>query len=368
MRAPSSWLLLLLSAACGVPSALPVPLPEGVLEPAQDPKRFETCTDPAGQRSYDEALVQLQAGKDRQALPLLRDVIERCPDHVVAHRYFQEAALHVGGDAAAEMTSYYKKLPDRTDSPVPAYAKAALLATDYERSQALSKLLSRFESFPWGHLSLARVQRRIGRLKEAAESYRRTLELHRGLLEAYLELAETLVELGSYQQAAAAYDNYLRAVPNDRATIQAFAQVLLYRLGNADAARPWVQKLLQLDPSDAMARMDMAAVEWRAGKLDAALTGYVEVLSQEQVNSQIRARAALNIGNLHYEAFGSGDAQRRAHWPKARKAYLLYQRLVRPEEGQDQFDRMLGVPYRMKEIAALLGPDDGLEPAVQDLK
>lgn len=368
MRAPSSWFLMLACAACGVPSALPVPLPEGVLTPAQDPTRFETCKDPAGQRSYDEALVRLQAGKDREALPLLRDVIDRCPDHVVAHRYYQEAALHLGGDAAAEMASYYRKLPDRADSPVPSYAKAALLATDFERSQALSKLLSRFETFPWGHLSMARVQRRIGRLKEAAESYRRTLELHRGLLEAYLELAETLVELGQYQEAAAAYDNYLRAVPNDRATMQAYAQVLLYRLGNAEAARPWVQRLLQLDPSDAMARMDLAAVEWRSGKLDAALAGYVAVLGQEQVNSQVRARAALNIGNLHYESYGNGEAQRRAHWPKARKAYQVYLRLVRPEEGQDQFDRMLGVPYRLKEIAALLGPDDGVELPVQDLK
>ena len=126
--------------------------------------------------------------------------------------------------------------------------------------------------------------------------------------------------------------------------------------------------MLFRSPSDAIARMDLAAMEWRAGKLDPALAGYVDVLAQEQVNSQVRARAALNLGNLHYEAGGNSEAQRRAHWPKARKAYAIFLRLVRPEEGQDQFDRMLGVPYRLKEIAALLGPDDGVEPAIQDLK
>jgi tetratricopeptide (TPR) repeat protein len=344
------WPLCVLLAACG----LPMP----TVSEGMDPRRFSSCQDPEVQRAWDQALVHLQAGRDRDAVPLLRSVVERCPEHVAAHRYYQEAATHVGGDTAAAMAALYRQLPDNSRSPVPAYAKAALLPTDYERKQALDKILARFSDFAWAHLSLARVQRKIGRMRDAVESYQRAVSIDHDLIDAYLELAETLVELGQYEEAVLPYDNYLRGNPNDRSAVLAYAHLLLYRLGRHAAARPLIERLLAGDPGDAVAMMDLAGVEWRAGNREAALANYLRVLEGGEAGAQTDARAALNIGNLHYDAYGDDAATRREHWPKARKAYQFYLRLIRPEDGQDMFEKWCAVPFRMHEIEQFLGPEE----------
>lgn len=348
----------LLLAACSAP--MPVP------EPAQDPARYETCKDADGQRAYAEALACLQGGREAAALPRLRETIERCPECVPAHRYYQETARHLGPDAVAAMEAYYRNLPDDPKSPVPAYMKAALQPIEYLRVEALDKLLAAYPGFAWGHLSLARVRRGlpIPQLAEAAESYRRALALHPGLLEAYVELAETLVELGQYEAALPCYENYLRAMPNDRATVRAVVQLLLYRLARQEAARPWIARLLAEDPEDVAALMDLAAADWRANRLEQALAGYLRALQLAPTN----ARAAIDIANMHYDAFGDDEPSRRTHWPKARKAYQLYLRCVRPEDGQDYFEKMLAVPYRLQEIDKLLGPDRGGPATIDDLR
>lgn len=364
MRTRALSLLLWLCAACEV-------VPTGMPSQGRDPLRYETCGDKESQQAYDRASVLLQSGEEREALPFLRMVIERCPDHVVAHRQYQEAAQHLRAEAEVAMRSYYRLLPDRPDSPVPAYLKAALLLTDFERAQALAKIIEHDNNFPFAHCSLARVQRRIGRLQEAADSYQRALALHRKWVEVYAELADTYVELGQYEAAAAAYDNSLRAAPDDRTNMRAYAQVLLYRLGRTSEAQALILRLQQLDPSDAATKLDFAACEWFSGNHDAAAAAYVEVLTMAQASPQLQARAAINIGNLHYDKFdkeGADRPTRELSGRKARKAYLLFLRFIRPEDGQDQFERMFAVPFRLRAIDQLLGPDDGLPPVISELK
>lgn len=339
----------------------------GVVQPRaerQDPARFEECRDPDGKAAYEAAMVQLQAGNDGEALPLLRRVVERCPEHVPAHALYQDTALHLGGEAAAAMRSYYEALADRAESPVPAFAKARLLDSNYLRSTAVDALLQRHPDFAYGYLAQGRLNRSRAQLGEAVTSLQRALELHPQLLEAHLELAENLVELGRTKEARLPYENYLRGAPNDRATIREFVQLLLYRLDDPGAARPWIDRLLADDPQDEAARMDLAAAEWRSGQPEAALRGYLDVLAQRPDN----ARAALNIGYLHYGELDRGGAARAEHWPKARKAFLLFLQLVRPEDGHDYFEKVLAVPYRIKEIDKELGPGDGAVPSLDELR
>jgi hypothetical protein len=110
--------------------------------------------------------------------------------------------------------------------------------------------------------------------------------------------------------------------------------------------------------------MDLAAAEWLLGHLQAALDGYLAVLAARPD----QARAALNVGYLHYEAFATDAAGKLAHWPKARKAFLLYLQLVRAEDGYDHFERLLAVPFRLKAIEDALGADDGRPPSIADLR
>jgi tetratricopeptide (TPR) repeat protein len=330
----------------------------------QDPRRFESCADPAGQAAWDQALGHLQAGREKEALPLLREVVDLCPELVEAHASYQDAARHVGGDAEAEMRAYYAGIPDDERSPVPAFVKARLLASNFARKVAVDAVLRRHDGFAWAWLAQARLNRSVGRLHDAADGFAQAIARHPELLAAHLELAETLVELGRYGEARLPYENYLRRAPNDRAAIEALVQLLLYELGDPGDAKPWIERLLADDPHDESALMDLAAADWRAGDLDKALAGYLAVLGQRPDN----ARAALNIGYLHYDAFVRTDDDKRRHWPKARKAFLLFLRLVRPEDGHDYFERVLAVPFRLKEIEALLGPADAAPPTLDDLR
>lgn len=356
-RRAGGLVLLAAIAACQAPAVRPV-------VERQDPARFETCQDPEGRAAYERAIVDLQAGRDAAALPLFREVVQRCPEHVLAHGYYQDAALHLGGEAEQEMRGYYARLPDDPDSPVPAFTKARLLESNYQRKVAIDELLAKHRDFAYGYLAQARLNRSRGQLGEAVESFRRAIEFHPQLLAAHLELAEVLVELGREGEARLPYENYLRGAPNDRATVRELVQLLLYKLNEPAAARPWIDRLLADDPQDAGAKMDRAAAEWRSGHLDDALRGYLEVLQQEPEN----ARAALDIGYLHYDAYVQNDDDKRAHWPKARKAFQLFLRLVRPEEGQDFFEKVMAVPYRLKAIEELLGPADDAPATLDDLK
>lgn len=352
-----TWLAI---AACATPApTVPPPSPE-----EQDPRRFDTCVDAESQDAYDRAVAALQAGKDEDAVPLLRRVVELCPDHVPAMAHYQDASRHLGGEAERSMRDYYAGLADRSDSPMPAFAKARLLDSNFARKGAVDEILRRHPRFAWAHLASGRLLRGIGRLQDAADSFARAISVHPRLLAAHVELAECLAELGRSAEAKAAYENYLRAAPNDRETVRAYVQLALYRLGDVGAARPWIERLLAEDPLDDSVRMDLAACDWRAGKLDEAVRGYLEVLERRPDS----ARAALNLGYLYFDALPRDEAQRRVYWPKARAAFRLFSQLVRPTDGHDYFERSLAVPFRQKQIDELLGPAEPRDPTLDDLR
>lgn len=357
LRAPiAAAIAAVLLAGCGAPAS--------VLTERQDPKRFEQCTDPEGAAAMEQAMQLLQEGADAAAIEPLRRVVERCPDLVRGHRYYQDTALALGGQPAAEMRRYYTALPEDAASPVRQYAKARLLESSYAKKQALDRLLRGHPEFAWGHLALARLYRSSGRLEDAIESFRRVVARYPDLYDAHLELAETLVEAGRPAEARLPYENYLRAVPNDRSSIRAFAQLLIYRLGNGKDALPWLEQLLRDDPRDEAALMDQAAARWRIGDPEGALQQYLRVLEMRPD----LARAALNVGYLHYDVLAQNESDRREHWPKARAAFRLFLQLVQPDDGHEYFEELLAVPYRLKQIEDLLGPGDGQPPRLSDLR
>ena len=112
-----AWLAMVLWMGCAAPT---------VMSPIdrQDPQRFDACADAEGRAAYEQALGKLQAGDDAAAVPLLQTVVARCPEHVQAMAYYQDAAMHVGGGIEAQMRAWYAALADSDESPLPAFAKA----------------------------------------------------------------------------------------------------------------------------------------------------------------------------------------------------------------------------------------------------
>ncbi|MBK8098899.1 MAG: tetratricopeptide repeat protein [Planctomycetes bacterium] len=352
--ARSGWLICLgLSACAGGPVIAP--------PPAVDP--WDTLADPAVAAVWTAASSAIQAGRDAEALPLLRQVVERAPAFVPAHLRYQDIALGLGGDAATAMRTFYRERHEQ--EPAIAYAQARLLTTPFEQFEAVRRIQNKHPAFPWAPLSIARLQRARGQSGDAAAAYRQVLALRGDQLDAHLELAETLIELGLDAEAATHYQNYLRGAPQDAVAMRAYVALLVYRLGRPAEAMPWIERLLARDPRDEGALMDRAAATWRRGQPREALAAYLQILEQRPAN----ARAALNIGYLYYDALATDAAGKQTYWPKARAAFRLYLQIVRPQEGMDHLEQQLAVPFRLQEIAREIGAEDPARVVtVQDLR
>ena len=355
------WLAALFAAGCAAPTA---PSPKPTASQGFDAQRYESCSDQATQETYQRALDRLQAADEVAALPLLAEVVAKCPQHVVAMAYYQDAASHLGGEAEQRMRAHYEAMNSDGTSPVPAFAKARLLSSNFARKTAIDELLKRHTDFAYGWLALGRLHRSIGRLPDAVAGFQQAVSNHPRLSAAHLELAECLAESGRLDESQVAYENYLRAAPNDRATIRAYVQLMIYRSGKPEAARPWIERLLAEDPLDESVRMDLAACDWRSGRVREAMDAYIDALQRRPDN----ARAALNIGYLHFDALARTETEKREHWPKARAAFLLFLQTVRPADGYDYFERSFAVPFRLKQIEELLGPAPSVAPTLADLR
>src|SRR5262249_26366958 len=133
-------------------------------------------------------------------------------------------------------------------------------------------------------------------------------------------------------------------------------------LGNAQPAEQIVQKMLEDDPDDMDALMNRAALDWRAGRADLAVAHYHRVLELDPT----QARAVLDLGNLYFETAMAepSDDKKREPWSRARDAYLYFLGMRRTDDRYDVWDYYLTVPLRLRQIDSVLGPRAGLPPAL----
>lgn len=354
-RQGTVWLALAFASACQTAPAR--------VEGAIDPRIYRVCDDAEAKAAWERAQRALGANEDEKAIADLRTCVERCPRFVPAHLAWQDAARRLGGDAQRAMQSHYlAELDDK--AVVPAYLRARLADTSYAQCNALEQVLQVDPSFAWAHLSRARVTRRQGRLLQAVDMFSQAILYDPEMHEARLERAQVLVELGREEEGAVDYRTYVRAVPQDADAMHAYTSLLLYRLGRTDEALELLDRLEAMQPGSPALRMDRAAALWRANRAREAVEAYLGVLAEQPKY----ARAAFNIGLLYYEVLARDDASRRTFWPKARAAFRLFLQLTEPTDGHEQFERTLGVPYRLEVIAEAIGPDAGAAACLDDLR
>jgi tetratricopeptide (TPR) repeat protein len=329
---------------------------------AVDPAIYEACQDPDGAAAWARAQQALARGDDAAALPDLLVATRACPLLLRAHLAYQDVARRAGGAAAQAMVDFYTSL--RHPSPVPAYCRARLADTSYAQSNALRAILAEDPSFAWAHLSMARVTRRQGRLLPAVDTYQLAIVNDPRLHEARHERAQVLAELGREEEAAVDYKAYLEARPDDVGALRAYVALLLYRLNRTAEALPLLATLEARLPGDVGVRMDRAAALWRSGRTREAVDAYVAILADAPATT----RAALNVGLLYYEIAPRNDAERARYWPRARAAFRWFLQGPEPTDGHEQFERTLGVPFRLERIAQLLGPAPEGSVQLEDLR
>jgi hypothetical protein len=122
-----------------------------------------------------------------------------------------------------------------------------------------------------------------------------------------------------------------------------------------------IEKARASDPS---VQMDRAAAQWLGGDPRTAVGTYLRVLDASPDN----ARALLNVGLLYYEVLPKNPAQHKVYWPKARAAFRLFLAKGSPQDGHEEFERTLAVPYRLEVIAEQIGPAGVTAASLADLR
>jgi|GEM_PF-4940549 len=350
----------LLCALCFVASGCEVP---SVVGGGRAPVELVRCDDPEALAAWRAARTALQRGDDRAALPLLKSAVARCPDLVRAHCAYQDAAGRLGGPAASEMAAFYADFSGGS-APLPSYLLARLAETAYAQANELSRILSKYPSFAWAHLSMARISRGQGRLSESLRRFGDAFRKDSSMAEAQRERAQVLVELGRNQEAAVDYQAYLAARPGDVDAARELVALLLYGLDRVDQAMHWISMLEAGGDRSISLRMDRAAALWRSDRLRAAVEGYLEILAEAPDN----ARAALNVGLLYYEVVPQSEGMRASCWPRARAAFQMFMEHSEATDGHEQFERTWAVPYRLRRIDDALGQPSAGAPKLVDLR
>ncbi len=323
---------------------------------------FERCGDPAGREAFDRAAALLERDRVAEAVPLLVQTVEACPQFVPGHLAYQDRAREVGGEVEAAMRAYYEALEDTPPSPVVPYLRARLLEEAAEALPWLQVALDRDETFYFAHLEKARIMRSINRTTDALQSLQCAVAARPDCPHGNLHLAEVLVSLGRAREAAPHYKKYVELRPDDGDARRAYLNLLVYSVGDLDEARKIAEGLSVEDDADVAVIMDQAAIAWKRGDFAGAQTLYHRVLEIDPT----RDRAVLNLANLYYDGFGSETDQRPEYWPKARAAYRYFIEMRRAEGLFDVLDYHIGVPYRLEQITALLGEAPPRAPTLQD--
>jgi tetratricopeptide (TPR) repeat protein len=328
--------------------------------------RYEKCESGEAMVVWERANELLEGGQHTAAIPLLRRCIELCPEHVLYHVRYMDTAKALPpikkGDelvpAAATllMREYYANFQDDGESPLAPYFAARLQRFEKREAPAqelLSTALKRDSNFYFAHYERGLLWRGIGRSHRAATHLRRALDARPGFLDARRELADCYAELWEWKRAADQYRIYLEANPRDRVAQRAYLTLIVYRVdGRLAEASQLVRALLASAPEDLSLQMDLAAVYWKQGQLAVAADTYRQVL---QVDHGF-ARAALNLGNLHYDlGRRSKGTERRDALIKSRFAYRYFRELGRSDDAYDWFDLMLATRARLREIDLELG-------------
>ncbi|MEE9127700.1 MAG: tetratricopeptide repeat protein [Planctomycetota bacterium] len=326
--------------------------------------RYERCDDADAAAALSRANKLMRAGGIRDALPLLREALRLCPNHVPTHMLYQDKAREVKGDAEVAMRRYYAGLKDNGRRPLVPFLNARLAKHEVECKDNLNTALRRDSKFVWAHLEMARMRRSVNQPEVALKSIKKALRVRRNFVPAMKEIAELYLLLNDPERAEPYYKRYLRHRPGDERAQRAYAWLLIHKMDKPEAAQPVVELLLRKHPQDLDLQMEIAAIHWRRGRLDEAIDAYRRVLRREPKN----AAAALNLGDLYFDWKSDGDAAARdAAWRQARKCYCYFLSLEDDSRALLLLNRLVAVPYRLEQIATRLGAEEAGPVRLQDL-
>lgn len=325
----------LLLGQCGQQAAA-LPYLEAALQADPDEGQFWL--------SYVEAL--LANGQPRDALDILRSVMQRGLDNAAVHALLEKAEAAVSTAAApspAEIAALValfnggrhaelengarlllQRYPDSAfawsvlgtalqlqgKDALPAFRRTAQLSPgdpeahcnlgnalqaggDFDGAVAsYGRALALKPGFAQVHSNLGSALQALGRLADAVASHRSAVKLAPGQASVHFNLANAFKELGQFEDAAASYRRALALEPRD-AEAHRYLGNALQGLGRLDKAIACYRKALAINPGYVEAHSNLGAALAGLGKTNDAVASYQRAL---QINPRY-AEAHSNLGN-----------------------------------------------------------------------
>ena len=180
-----------------------------------------------------------QQGKSEEAVASLEKVLAVDPQHGKAHNNMALASIDLGEFEIAE--------------------------AHYRESLAI-------EPQPAIYNDLGFVLERQGLSEEAADAYRKALEVDPESAAAHYNLASSLTRSGEFAEA----EQHFRAILEQGPSTQAYTGLgfVLWQQGRADESMASLRSAIEADPTNASAYSSLAAIQVQQGKLEDAAATY----------------------------------------------------------------------------------------------
>ena len=155
------------------------------------------------------------------------------------------------------------------------------------------------------HFNLGVVLSKLGRLDDAAASYRLALDVKQDYAEALSNLGSLLNDLGQFESAAASYRRALKINPDSAETHNNLG-VSLGRLGQLGPAYQCYQLALQLNPEYAEAYNNLGNILKRRGNLAGAVTYFRHAIAIKPGFAKVHSALGSVLRDL--QQFGAAEA------------------------------------------------------------
>lgn len=277
--------------------------------PCGSGKKFKQCCGLEGKRpaaatpieifdtvqTYQSALEHQRAGRLREAVALLEQLIQRSPNHadalhllgVIAHQLGKDELAIGIAEKAIKANPYNPHFYCNSGNML--FAKGMM----DEAAARFRQALSLQPDYAPAHYDLAIVLHALGKTLDAIDSYHQAIKCDAGFVEAHYNLGNILAEQGDLPRAIDSYNQAIKLKPEFFAAHRMLGKAL-EALKELESAVVSYQTAIALKPNDGHAHFNLGHVYQTQGKIEDALASYGAALRFDPSLTE----AVINVGIL----------------------------------------------------------------------
>jgi protein O-mannosyl-transferase len=221
------------------------------------------------------------------------------------------------------------------------------------------------------HYNLANALLQKGNVDEAIVQYREALQLKPDHAQALINLGNALRQTGQADEAIIQYQKALQADPDNVAAGNNLG-IVLFQKGRTDEALTQFQKVLQINPNNADARVTLGSALLQIGKTDEAINEYQRALQIKPANPEVQNDLAWLLATCPEASLRNGnkaiELAQQANNITGRKNPIILHTLAAAFAEAGKFDDAKLTVQRAVELASAAGRQNLVEQLNKELK